>query len=100
MVSKMCTSNVQKQQHCKYVWMSGSLMLILKAHPKINPTVPQIALSLYGSEAVAVRFVAVGLVVVEHQHFLFGGPFVSRLLFPHQLSAVVEQVTRQQEASQ
>lgn len=56
-------------------------------------------LSLH-SEAVAVRFAAVGLWVVERLHLLPGGLLVSGLLFPQQVSAVVEQVSRQQEARQ
>lgn len=86
--------------------MSGLLALISKAHTKIkssdspNPLLCRAALSLHSGEAVAVRFVAVGLGVVERLHLLLGGPLVPGLLFPDQLSAVVEQVTRQQEASQ
>lgn len=63
-----------------------------------NPQMDHAALSLHSSDAVAVRFVAVGPVVVERLHLLFGGPLVSGLLFSQQLSAVVEQVSRQQEA--
>lgn len=50
--------------------------------------------------AVAVGFMAIGLCVVECLQLLTGSALVSRLLFPHKVSAVVEQVTRQQEASQ
>lgn len=44
--------------------------------------------------------VAVGLCVIERLHLLAGYRFVSRRLLPHQLSAVVEEVTRQEEAGQ
>lgn len=44
--------------------------------------------------------VAVGLAVVERLHLPARTLLVSGLLFPHQLSAMVEQVTRQQEAGQ
>lgn len=45
------------------------------------------------------RFAAIGVGVVERLHLLIGSQLFSGLLFPRQLSAVVEQVTRQQEAS-
>lgn len=69
-----------------------------------NPTVPPYpkllcSLSIYSSEAISVRFAAIGVGVVERLHLLIGSQFFSGLLFPRQLSAVVEQVTRQQEAS-
>lgn len=46
------------------------------------------------------RFVAIGIGVVERLHLLFVGPLVSGILFPLQVSAVIEQVTWQQEATQ
>lgn len=83
-----------------------TLVLILKVRDWINPTnapdlrLCRVALSLYSSEAVAVRFVAIGIGVVERLHLLFVGPLVSGILFPLQVSAVIEQVTWQQEATQ
>lgn len=71
-----------------------------KSYDSPNPRLCRVSLSLHSSEAVAVRFVAVGLSVVERLHLLLGGTLVSGLLFPDQVSAVVEQVARQQEASQ
>lgn len=69
-----------------------------KSYSCPDPQPHHAALSLHSSDAVAVRFVAVGPGVIERLHLLFGGPLVSGLLFPQQLSAVVEQVSRQQEA--
>lgn len=86
--------------------MSRLLVLILKTCTKINPTFPpdlacyRVALSLHGGEAVAVRFVAVRLTVVQRLQLLSGGPLVSVRFFPNKLSAVVIKVTWQQEASQ
>lgn len=65
-----------------------------------EPRLYRVTLSLHGGEAVAVRFVAVGLAVVQCLQLLSGSPLVSVRLFPNELFAVVEQVTWQQEASQ
>lgn len=69
-----------------------------KSYSCPDPQLYRAPLSLNSSDAVAVRFEAVGPAVVERLHLLFGGPLVLGLLFPQQLSAVVEQVSRQQEA--
>lgn len=58
------------------------------------------SLGLYSREAVVVGFDAVCLGVVERLHLLSSGLLVSSLIFSHQASAVVEQITRQQEAAQ
>lgn len=114
-VSKMCTSkkkqkNKTKQRHWKFqnkIYMDERVAgahfegtYKNKSYDSPNARPHCTTLSLHSSEAVAVRFVAVGLGVVQCLHLLLGGPLVSGLLFPDQVSAVVEQVSRQQEATQ
>lgn len=71
-----------------------------KSYSFPDPRLCDDALGLHGAVAVAVGFEAVGLGVVERLSLLADGLPVSGLLLPHQVSAVVEQVARQQEASQ
>lgn len=109
-VSKMRISknkNVEnikmKQETHVYEWIAGAHFE--GTHKNKSSRCPDsqlywAALSLHSREAVGVRFEAVGLGVVERLHLLFGCPFVAGLLFPQQMSAVVEQVGGQQEARQ
>lgn len=92
-----------KQETHVYEWIAGAHFEGTHKNKSSWCPDPQpywAALSLHSSEAVGVRFEAVGLCVVERLHLLFGCPFVTGLLFPQQMSAVVEQVGGQQEARQ
>lgn len=87
----------------KYQWIAAAHFEGTYKHKSYNSRDPPLlhaALSLHGGDPVAVRFVTVGLGVIERLHLLSAGPLVPGFLFPDQVSAVVEQVTRQQEARQ
>lgn len=86
--------------------MSGLLVHILKGTYKNKSynspdlCLCSVILRLDSSDSVAVGLVAIGLCVVECLHLLTGSPLVSGFFFPQQVSAMVVQVTRQQETAQ
>lgn len=70
-------------------WRWGSWEHIRRPHSD--------CLSLHSSQAVALRFVAVGPRVVKCLNLGSRGVLVAGCFFPNQVSAVVEEVRRQQE---
>lgn len=82
----------KKDTNKKYVNCWCSFLKVILQFPLFSAVV---CLSIYSSETISVRFAAIGVSVVERLHLLTSSQLVSGLLFPQQLSAVMEQVTWQ-----